>query len=234
MFHKDLKGLDLHFARTMSGSGSPVGVVTPFIADMLYYDTLNEEAWISTGVANTDWELFAGGGGGGGGGSTDSPGEHFLGSAKMYYPNTGTAVASRIQYARVPIQAGVTLVSGRVYVVSGGSPTRLARVGLYDQAVPTSPTGVPNNRIAQTATFNTSTTGLNTVAFAASYLVPTTGFYWVAFVCDNAAIRWTASDVFPANYIPVYRETGVGLTLPATAGGLTNPQSAVVYAAGVE
>lgn len=217
----------------MSGAGSPVGVVTPFIADMLYYDTTGDQAWISTGVANTDWEPFSGGGGGGGG-STDAPGEHLLGSSKLPYPNVGTAVASRIQYARTLISAGVTLTYGRVYVESNGSLVRLARVGIYDQATPMSTTGTPNNLLAQTATFNTNTSGLNTVALGVPYAVTTTGYYWIAFVCNSNAIRWSASDVYPANYIPVYRETGVGLTLPATAGGLTNPQSAVVYASAVE
>jgi hypothetical protein len=59
MFHKDLKGQDLHGSRVETGTASPVGVVTPSISGVLYADILNGVLWISTGLTNTDWQVLA-------------------------------------------------------------------------------------------------------------------------------------------------------------------------------
>lgn len=57
MFHKDLKGQDLHVARSTTGSGSPVGVVTPNVIGLIYTDLSSGSIWVSTGPSNTEWIL---------------------------------------------------------------------------------------------------------------------------------------------------------------------------------
>lgn len=44
-----------------SGSGSPVGVVTPDAEGDLYVDDTTPALWQATGVANTDWQQVGGG-----------------------------------------------------------------------------------------------------------------------------------------------------------------------------
>lgn len=39
----------------MSGSGSPVGVVTPTAANIWYRDTSTDNYWWATGATNADW-----------------------------------------------------------------------------------------------------------------------------------------------------------------------------------
>ena len=55
MFHKDLKGANLHISRSNYGNGSPVGVVTPSIIAELYWDVVAHELWMSTGTGINDW-----------------------------------------------------------------------------------------------------------------------------------------------------------------------------------
>ena len=40
----------------MSGSGSPVGVVTPTAINIEYFDTFNAAWYWSTGLTNLDWQ----------------------------------------------------------------------------------------------------------------------------------------------------------------------------------
>ena len=54
-FHKDLHGFDLHDAKARPGSGTPVGVLTPEVIGLIYFDTVTEIAWVSTGLTNLDW-----------------------------------------------------------------------------------------------------------------------------------------------------------------------------------
>jgi hypothetical protein len=57
-FHYQLQGADLHDAKAKVGSGSPVGVVTPDVVGLLYYDTPGNGLWASIGLTNVDWVLL--------------------------------------------------------------------------------------------------------------------------------------------------------------------------------
>ena len=61
-FHDQLHGQDLHDAKFHTGFGSPIGVLTPDVVGLGYYDLTAKSAWISTGLTNLDWELFGSGG----------------------------------------------------------------------------------------------------------------------------------------------------------------------------
>lgn len=64
-FHKDLVGFDLHIARFATGSGSPVGVITPGIIGEVFWDSVSNTAWVAYGLLNTNWTQLVSGGGGG-------------------------------------------------------------------------------------------------------------------------------------------------------------------------
>lgn len=40
---------------TQEGSGSPVGSVTPEFKGQIYFDTLNQQLYVSSGLDNTNW-----------------------------------------------------------------------------------------------------------------------------------------------------------------------------------
>ena len=61
MFHKDLKGQNLHIARSNYGNGSPVGVITPAIIAEFYWDVIGSELWMSTGTGINDWVVASSG-----------------------------------------------------------------------------------------------------------------------------------------------------------------------------
>ncbi len=63
--HANLTGANLHAARSLSGTGIPVGSVTPTIIGELYLDTTagSETLYVSTGLTTTDWVSTGGGGG---------------------------------------------------------------------------------------------------------------------------------------------------------------------------
>jgi len=63
-FHKDLVGTDLHGSKSNSGTGSPVGVVTPGVVGEHYFDTTSKNEWVAFGLVNTNWQLIGGGMGG--------------------------------------------------------------------------------------------------------------------------------------------------------------------------
>ena len=172
-------------------------------------------------------------------------GSHMLGSL-LDYPNSVSVTASEIQYLRLPFSGGIILDRVQYFLEAQGAAARVLRMGLYDQAVPADPVGVPNNRVAQTDEANTAgalvqfrnliltdaPTGGSGVA--APYTVPVDGFYWLAFTCGNTNVKFAGSLVYRGNYLPVRRESGVGTVLPAVAGGLSNPQSGLVYTAALE
>jgi len=125
----------------------------------------------------------------------------------------------------------------QTYVSSGGTGSRNVRYGIYDQADPLAVNGVPVNRVAQTATSSTagaSGTFFN-LALESPYTVGATGYYWIASIQDSSALSFVTSVSIPAGFLPVRREdVGTGTTLPATAGALDNPTSAVIYVSAVE
>jgi hypothetical protein len=55
MFHSDLIGDNLHIARSNSGIGSPVGVVTPGIVGEFWFDIAAGQLWTADGLTNTSW-----------------------------------------------------------------------------------------------------------------------------------------------------------------------------------
>lgn len=54
-FHKNLKGQDLHDAKFSTGITSPVGIFTPDVIGLGYFDTVLSQLWLSTGLTNVDW-----------------------------------------------------------------------------------------------------------------------------------------------------------------------------------
>ncbi|MDX1643435.1 MAG: hypothetical protein R3244_03650 [Thermoanaerobaculia bacterium] len=168
--------------------------------------------------------------------NTDSPGLYFLGSILDYSSAAGPP-SGEVQYTRVFLLAGLTINAIEVFVDSGGSAGREIRLGIYDQATPDSPAGVPSTRVAQSA--STPTGGADgtylVLPMTTPYVVPVTGFYWLALVVNNSALKLvTTPAVYRENYPPVRRQTVAGTALPASASGLSNPQSAIAFVAATE
>ena len=170
-----------------------------------------------------------------GAGSLVNPGEFMFGTL-LDYPSPGNASSGTVFYLRLKISAGVVITGMRTFIDSGGTPSRNIRMGIYTQAVPASPSGTPNTRVAQTAAVDTG--GQNgmfmTVALAGgNYVLPYTGYYWIAIVSDSTSVKFAVTATARADFLPVRQESGTGATLPATAGALTNPVSSVIYVSAV-
>jgi len=110
-------------------------------------------------------------------------------------------------------------------------------MGIYSQTTPTSGSGVPVTRVAQTN--STATAAGNNgifvaVSLTADYAVTVSGYYWLAFITDSTSLAFAATAVARTGLWPVRRETGATTVLPATAGTLTNPTSALIYCAASE
>lgn len=163
------------------------------------------------------------------------PGRHFLGTI-LGYPHEGRMTKSEIQYTRIWLTAGLVITKMVTFVSLGGSAGINVRMGLYDQVNPTSETGVPENRVAQTESSDTAGADgtFLELSLTTSYTVGTSGYYWVAIITDSPSISFAVSDTFREDFLPVRRQSGTGTTLPATAGGLSNPVSAVAFVAAVE
>jgi hypothetical protein len=56
-FHKDLIGDDLHIGKADSGSGTPVGNVTPSVVGQFYFDNNTRILYVATGLINTNWDI---------------------------------------------------------------------------------------------------------------------------------------------------------------------------------
>jgi hypothetical protein len=180
--------------------------------------------------------------GGGGGAGDSAPGQYLLGGI-LDYPGSARMDASEIQYSRVFLPAGIELTEGVTFIDTLGSAIRNVRMGLYAQADPTDIFGLPVTRVAQS---NETPTGPGLdgsylqLAFTdaptggsgspVSYTVPDTGYYWIALVSDNNVTKLATSLVYREEYLPARREISTDTTLPAAAGTLTNPSSAVALA----
>jgi len=179
-------------------------------------------------------------------GNSQYPGGHMLGSI-LDYPSEAVGASQEVQYSRVVLHAGDSISKMAYFLAGNGTAARLVRMGLYSQADPSSVLGVPVTRIAQTDIEDTggtqpaptellltdAATG-GTGGTPTPYLVPITGYYWLAFVADNGIAKYAVTPTVRANYAPVRRETTTSVTLPATVGTLTNPSSAIVFAAAVQ
>jgi hypothetical protein len=167
---------------------------------------------------------------------SEAPKSHFLGSSLLLYGSTGGNTSGEIQYTRIWLVSGTVLSSMETYIAAGGSGARSVRYGIYSQADPLNQAGIPLTRVAQTAAASTS--GANGMFFnlplLSSYTVIATGYYWLAKIQDSSAISFVTTASIPAGFLPVRRESGSTTVLPATAGTLTNPTSAVIFLAGVE
>lgn len=166
----------------------------------------------------------------------DTPGLFFLGSI-LDYSIEGGQTAGEIQYARSFLLAGLTISAIQVFIGSGGTVSRELRVGLYNQTDPEDIFGIPVTRVAQSLSTTTETANgtFFEVPFTSPYLVTVSGYYWIAVISDSASLKFVVTPtVYRENYPPVRREVSTGTTLPATAGVLTNPASAITFAAAVE
>lgn len=166
----------------------------------------------------------------------DNPGEHLPLGFGFYRDRNNFDVASEVQYARVWLTQGRNIDRMRTFVDAGGAVGRDVRMGIYGQTNPLNAAGVPRNRVAQTGPMTTGGADgtFLTGVLTAVYTVPLTGYYWVAIITNSVVVDWATTKDFPADFAPVRREAGVGVTLPPTAGALTNPRSAVAYCAAVE
>lgn len=178
-FHKDLVGADLHIARTASGAGSPVGVVTPGVVGEFYYDTSGTTLYVANGLTNLDWQPAGSGGGSPtgpasgdlsgtypgpnvalvGGRAAASIANLYTGSAGVYSfgayrdyagANGAPQGTNEVQYVRCWLVAGATITKMRTHITSGANGSRQISMGIYDQSSPTSDTGTPNSRVATT------------------------------------------------------------------------------------
>jgi len=176
-----------------------------------------------------------------GGGSVTIPpsifdfGEHGF---ECDYSGSGSPqAANEVQYVRVWITDTMTITAMRARIFNGANGVRQIRMGIYNQATPTSNTGTPNTRVAQTAadTPPSGFTGARDVTLTASYSPPTTGWHWLALQADNARMSFILSEgVYRVNQSPRREENPGVFGLPATAGATTQPQSAVIYSTALE
>lgn len=168
---------------------------------------------------------------------SDLPGQFQFGSL-LDYGALSSVIPAEIQYDRVYLTKSTAISTMRCFLGAGGSPLRNVRMGIYSQADPADISGIPVTREEQAA--STVTTGFTNdymdIALTSPFVVPATGFYWLAFITDTGPPLTfaTTPGTFPQDFLPVWRETSAGTTLPATAGVLTNPASGVVFVAAKE
>lgn len=168
--------------------------------------------------------------------SLEEPGVVTPGGSLFVYGTSGGITANEIQYARVFLRVGREYGSMRAYVTSTFGAGHVIRMGVYDQTDPPSGSGVPVNKIRETALTEPSTGSFTTLPFTSesggNWTVPESGYYWLAFVRDATGgglfetIQTGAT--YPADFLPVRRETTTSGAFPTTASGLTNPASSVV------
>lgn len=169
----------------------------------------------------------------------ETPGERFLGSL-FDYPSAGGMTDGDVQYSRVWLIQGLKIDRIRYFVNSGGTPSRYVQCGLYNQTDPQDESLDPNARVAITSIHDTVGTDgtYRDINLTALYTVPATGYYWIAIVTTSNSIAFPVSAVVRENFAPVRRQSlggsWEGTGLPATASGLSNPASAVVYVAALE
>ncbi len=171
----------------------------------------------------------------------EEPGVVTPGGTLYLYGNSGGFSANEVQYARVFLRKGATYGSMRMYLDRTTGAAKDIRMGLYDQADPSDETDVPDSRLRQTDLFNATEDVFTEEAFNAgsggNYEVTVTGYYWLAIVRGGGGgqfqVQQTA-DSYPADFLPVRRQSTTGTALPATASGLTNPASAVVLCSMLE
>lgn len=117
----------------LSGSGSPVGTVTPSSVGALYVDTaatLGARMWISTGTANTAWRVVLGDTGARK--LTEPPGwAGTAGSAGVYLRRTGSRVRLSVSDGKFSATAADVTIAGRA---AGFEPTVIDSAAIIAEA----------------------------------------------------------------------------------------------------
>ena len=150
------------------------------------------------------------------------------------YPAVGNSTTNLIQYIAVRLFDGKDYDRMFCFIDSGGIAARTVQLGVYDQVDPSTVTD-PDTRIARTDVEPTNVTQPDYAEFPltdgagtpVTLSITETGIYWLALTTNSNSIKFAMSIQFRANYLPVRREVGSGGLLPASAGILTNPSSAV-------
>lgn len=163
------------------------------------------------------------------------PGITMLGTMLNYPKSASFAAASDIQYVRVYLIKDEEYDSLIVFITSRVSSADI-RLGIYSQTDPGDIDLEPNSKVAETSVRTILVADEGTfveIALTSNYTVPASGYYWLAMIYDGTpnAVSFATSETFPANYLPRREESGSGNTLPATASGLTDPASAVIFVA---
>ena len=207
---------------------------------------------IDTGSAIADLSVLTDGSGRAKIGSTPGASGGGVSGGKTFgslldYPFAGSVTVAEVQYVQVRLVAGEVIDRMRCFIDAGASGARNVRQGLYNQSSPTDPAGTPNALVSQTNSENTTgdngtfkdqnltdTLVVGGTGSAQAYTVPTTGFYWMALITDSSALKFAVSESHRADFLPVRRQSSSGTDLPATASGLSNPVSALIFQAAME
>lgn len=157
----------------------------------------------------------------------------FLGHL-MSYPNKGSvASTSDVQYTRVWINEGIVIESGETFCVNAHNGDQL-RIGLYNQLTPTSLIEDPYQKLAETSIYTFTGSDDNSfinINFVSPYAISVSGYYWIAIIINDTRTTFAVSDTFRSEFLPRREESSTGVTLPSTAGSLSNPTAACAYAA---
>ncbi len=165
----------------------------------------------------------------------ERPRRIFLGSLTDYPAQGSFSPSSVIQYIQLWLVQGTVIEALETFIDGGGSSGSDIRLGVYDQADPDNENGIPVDKLAQTAA--RTLVGGDDGTYVALPLesgdltISTTGYYWLALITDGSTPKFAVTSTFRANFLPRREESSTNVDLPATAGTLSNPSSAAVYAA---
>ena len=165
------------------------------------------------------------------GASHERPETVFLGSLLSYPNQGGASLANEIQYTRVYLHQDTVITGGEVFLETLPGGVGTIRIGIYNQTAPASDTLDPNVKVAEITLYQLVAGDVGTFvrkSLTSNYTVPATGYYWVGFTVSSTSPKFAGSDTFRALYLPRRQASGTG-TLPTTASGLSNPQSACLF-----
>jgi len=145
------------------------------------------------------------------------------------YPVLANPLVNEVQYTRIRMRAGEELTHFETYIGKGDGTDKI-RMALYDQVDPANTNSVPNDKLIETALTATPTTN-NYFTIAISYTILATGYYWLAMVSDTPQEIAATAHEYEANLSFRREQTTSNGDLPATASGLSNPRSRILYIA---
>jgi hypothetical protein len=152
------------------------------------------------------------------------------------YTQIGFADVDEVQYSRVRMVGGKVVAKMIYYQSTGGDPGRQVRLGIYEQNDPVDESGLPYNKVAETAA--TPTNGLDgqyvELALTATFIAPAEGYYWLAFLADSTDLMVGTSEMYGPDFLPIRRGPTTGIALPASPGIVVNPSSATVLVLALE